>query len=366
MLKLKKQVSGFDKNLFFLIIILVFFGILMVFDSSSIMAAESFGDKFYLAKLHSVWAILGVFFMLITSFIDYHFWRKISFWFFLASLISLILVLIPGIGLKLLGGRRWLGIGEFSFQPSEVAKLATIVYLSSFLEKKKSFFHFSLIIAVLTILLILEPDLGTTIILVFSAFIVFFLSGARILEIATISIAGILGALGLIIISPYRLNRLKVFLNPNADPQGASYHLRQVLLALGSGGFWGRGIGQSRQKFLFLPETATDSIFAVIAEEMGFVGSVTFLVIFFNLFLRGLKISQKAPDRFGNLLAGGITSLIFIQSFLNLGSMVSLVPLTGVPLPLISYGRSSLLVTFFSLGILLNISRHSISLKANK
>jgi len=366
MLKPFSGKAKIDRGLLTAVILLGFFGILMVFDSSSVMAAQNFNDKFHFVKLHGVWAFLGMIIMLLASLIDFRFWKKTAVIFFAASLASLVLVLIPGIGLKFLGGRRWLGIGELTFQPSEVAKLATIIYLASFLEKKKSFFHFSIILAVVAGLLMLEPDLGTTVILIFSSLVVYFLSGASLKEFFFLALAGIAAGSLLILISPYRMARMKVFLNPDLDPQGSSYHLRQILLALGSGGFFGRGIGQSRQKFLFLPETATDSIFAVIAEETGFAGAFLVLGCFFYIISRSLRISRFSTDKFGQLLAGGITGLFFIQAFLNLGSMVSLVPLTGVPLPLISYGRSSMVVTFFYFGILLNISRNVLIVKKEK
>lgn len=357
MLTLKSADSKINKVLLFLSLGLTIFGCLMIFDASSVMAEEIFEDKFHLFRLQSFWAVTGITSMIFVSMINYHFWKKISSPLFLISVFLLVLVLIPGVGMKLLGGRRWLGIGEFSFQPAELAKLFYLIYLSTFLEKRKSFSHFIFKTGFLVVLLMMEPDLGTAVILACSAFVVYFLSGANLLEILMTLILGIVGGLGLIFNSPYRLSRLRVFLNPNIDPQGASYHLRQVLLALGSGGFWGRGLGQSRQKFLFLPEASTDSIFAVIGEEMGFVGCLGILITFLVFLFCGLKIAQKAPDKFGLLLAGGITTQIFIQAFLNLSSMVALLPLTGVPLPFISYGGSSLMVTLGSVGILLNISK---------
>jgi len=363
MLKLKAQESKSDRPLLLLTIGLLIFGILMVFDASFVTATQTFADKFHFVRLQAFWATLGLFLLILASKINYHFWRKIAFPLFLSALFFLILVLIPGVGLKFLGGRRWLGIGEFTFQPSELAKIFFVIYLSSLMEKKKSLWRFLVLTGLVGLLVIMEPDLGTTVILIFSAFVVYFVSGASIGEIFLLSLLGVSGIAGLILVSPYRLFRLKAFLNPQFDPQGASYHLRQILLALGSGGWWGRGIGQSRQKFLFLPEAASDSIFAVIGEELGFVGGMAVLAAFWFLFVRGLKIALQAPDRFGEILAAGLTSTIFIQAFLNLASMVSLVPLTGVPLPLISYGGSSLLVTLTSIGILLNISKFKMRVK---
>lgn len=358
MLRLKHQESKIDKTLLFLTLGLLIFGILMIFNASAASAIKDFGDKFYYLRLQGIWAVIGVVLMIAISFVDYHFLRKIALPLFFLVIILLILVLIPGIGLKFLGGRRWLGVGEFSFQPSELAKLSMVFYLSSFLNKRKKPFQFLIIVGILSTLLILEPDLGTALILIFTAFVIYFVSGANILEIIFISFIGILGVTGLVFSSSYRLSRFKVFLNQETDPQGASYHLNQILIALGSGGLFGRGIGQSRQKFLFLPEAATDSIFAVIGEEMGFIGGLAVLIALFVIVIRGLQTACQAPDRFGQMLAVGITSSFFAQSFLNLGSMVSLIPLTGVPLPLISYGRTSLLTTLVGVGILLNISKY--------
>jgi cell division protein FtsW len=357
MLKFNSSRLKIDRTLIFLVLGLSIFGILMIFNASSVTATENFGNKFYFVRLQILWVLLGLTVMTITSKINYHHWRKISPPLFLISVSFLILVLIPGIGVKVMGGRRWLSFAGFSFpiQPAELAKISTILYLATFLEKKRKFLHFLVILGLLSFLLILEPDLGTAVILTASAFVVYFLSGGRLTEMLLTLFLGLVGGAILIVTSPYRMSRLQVFLNPNLDPQGQSYHLRQVLLALGSGGFWGRGIGQSRQKFLFLPEAATDSIFAIVGEELGFIGSVAIVSVFLILMFIGLKIASEAPDKFGQVLAGGITSMIFLQAFLNLAATVSLVPLTGVPLPFLSYGGSFLLVVFWGIGILLNV-----------
>jgi len=357
MLSFKPQAVKFDRILFFLVLMLSFLGVLLIYDASAATAMQTFGNRYYFASHQLGWIGLGILVMLITMNINYHFWRRVAWLMLIFSLVSLVLVLLPGLGIKVLGGRRWLNFGLLPFQPAEFAKIILIIYLTAYFEKKIKFLHFLVLLAVFSLLLMLEPDLGTTVVLISTAFVIYFLVGGKIWEFLILGLFGVLSGLGFILISPYRLARLKVFLNPDLDPQGSSYHLRQILLALGSGGLWGRGIGQSRQKFLFLPEAATDSIFAVIGEEIGFVGAVAFLAFFLFLLIRGLKIAQEAPDKFGQVLAGGIASLIFIQFFLNLASMVSLIPLTGVPLPFISYGGSFLLVAYWGLGILLNISK---------
>jgi len=359
MSKLKFKIGKFDHLLFFLVLTISLLGILLIYDASSATATQAFGNRYYFAQHQLVWSILGILVMFVTMTINYHYWRKISWILLVSSIISLILVLIPGVGVKILGGRRWLNLGFLPFQPAEFTKIILIIYLSSFFEKKIKIFHFLALLVAVTLLLMLEPDLGTTVVLVTSALVVYFLAGANIGQLIGLILLTVFGGIGFVVFSPYRLARLKVFLNPNIDPQGSSYHLRQILLALGSGGFWGRGIGQSRQKFLFLPEAATDSIFAVIGEEVGFIGAVAFLTVFLILLIRGFKIAKESPDNFGRVMAGGISSMIFIQFFLNLAAMVSLVPLTGIPLPFISYGGSFLIVAFWGIGILLNISKFS-------
>lgn len=361
MLKFKHQTEKLDKILLFLCLGLSLFGALMIFNASSVSAVETFQDKYYFFKNQITYVLTGWVIIFFVSKMNYHFWKKIAFSSFIFGLICLILVLFPGLGMKIMGSRRRLDLGLLSFQPAELMKIILIIYLTTFFEKKTRFWPFLVIIGVISFLLILEPDLGTAIILITSALIIYFLSGGKILEFIILGSLGLAGGLGFILTSAYRMARLKVFLNPDFDPLGASYHLHQILLALGSGGFWGRGIGQSRQKFLFLPETATDSIFAVIGEEMGFLGALVILIAFFWLFLKGLRIAQQAPDRFGQVLAGGIVSLIFLQTFLNLASIVSLVPLTGVPLPFLSYGGSFTLVLFVCIGILLNISKYCVN-----
>lgn len=363
MLRLKSSESRIDKIFLSILIGILLFGIFMVFNSSYVVASQVFKDKFHFLKLQSFWAFLGLISMIFSSKINYHFWKKVSFPVYLLSLILLFLVLIPKIGLEIQGGRRWLGIGEFTFQPSEIAKISLILYLASLMEKRKDFKKFIFISFLTAILVILEPNLSTALILLTSSFIVYFLSGANFWELFLILVSVVLLVIGLIILAPYRLSRLKVFLNPQFDPEGASYHLRQILIALGSGGIFGRGLGQSRQKFLFLPETFSDSIFAIIGEELGFLGSLIFLGFYWLLIVRGLKISMAAPDKFGQMIGAGLVSLVFVQSFLNLGSMLSLIPLTGVPLPFISYGGSSLVVLLFGMGILLNISKFRTELK---
>ena len=342
-----------------LIVLAVVFGIFSIYNASSVSAFTDFGDKYYYLKEQLKWFGFGFFSLIFFSLFDY---RKLYFFspfLLLLAIVLLALVFIPGLGIKAYGASRWLDFRLFSFQPSELAKFSLVIYLSAwFSEKEKGrLWAFLLLSGLLLVLIFLQPDMGTAVVLASTAILLYFLSGAPLWHLATLlPIAGACGYI-LIRISPYRFQRLVSFLNPNTDPLGVSYHLRQILIALGSGGLWGLGLGQSRQKYAYLPESTTDSIFAIIGEEVGFVGATVLILFFLFCFWRGFKIAKSAPDRFGQLLAAGITSWLAIQVFVNLSAMVALIPLTGVPLPFISYGGSSLVVALSGVGILLNISR---------
>jgi len=339
---------------------LAFFGIIMVGNASVVEAYRDFGDKFYYLRLQAQWLGLGLVAFFLASIFNYRRLKMIAFPLVFFTFASLVLVLLPGIGFEALGARRWLGIGRFSFQPAELAKLTFVLYLASFLSNKKRTLPFLLLLGLLVVLVMLEPDLGTTVIIVATSLVVYFASGAPLLLLAGLGLLGLLSGASLILFSPYRRERLLTFLNPTRDPLGASYHIRQILIAIGSGGLLGLGLGQSRQKYEYLPAVTTDSIFAVIAEEIGFVGASVVILAFLLLIWRGFKIAKEAPDEFGKLLAVGITTWIGFQALINLGAMVALVPLTGVPLPFISYGGSSLVLALTGVGILLNISKQKV------
>lgn len=340
-----------------LVLGLAIFGLIMIASASVVEAYRDFGDKLYYLKLQLQWVGIGLLGFILASFFDYRRLRLLAIPLLIFSLVCLGLVLIPGLGTKALGAQRWLGIGSFRFQPAELAKLAFVLYLAAFMSRKKNPLPFLILLTILIGLIILEPDLGTAVIIAATGLVVYFASGAPIFWIGLIGGLGAIGGLGLIFSSPYRRERVLTFLNPTRDPLGASYHIRQVLLALGSGGLLGMGLGQSRQKYEYLPAAATDSIFAIIAEELGFIGAAGVIVIFLLLIWRGFQIAKGAPDRFGYLLATGIISWIGFQALINLSAIVALVPLTGVPLPFISYGGSSLVLIMTASGILVNISR---------
>ncbi len=363
MVTLKSQEKKVDRLILGLVLVLTCFGILMVYEASSVTAFRDFGDKFFYVRQQIFWALLGLGTLFAFSRLNYRRLERLAPLLLLLTIAFLILVLIPGVGVKALGARRWLGFGGFSFQPGELAKLSFVLYLSSLFAKKIKFLPFLLISSILLVLLMLEPDLGTTVILLSSGLSVYFVAGAPLFSLLFMAILGILTGLALVFSSSYRKERFLSFLNLGSNPLEASYHVRQVLLSLGAGGLWGVGLGASRQKYEYLPEAMTDSIFAIIGEELGFIGAIVLIAIFLVIIYRGIKISQEAPDRFGQLLAAGITSWIGIQTLINLSSQVALAPLTGVPLPFISYGGSSLVVSLSGIGILLNISKHKVARK---
>lgn len=341
------------------IITIAIFGIIAVFEASVFEGFLQFGDKYHFVKLQLTWMIIGFSGFAISSFIPYPVYKKFAQPIFIVAVILLLAVLIPGLGIKAQGARRWINLGFTVLQPAEFTKLAVVIYLSSWLAKHQRFWPFVFIVSVVLGLIMLQPDLGTAVIVGLIAFVLYFISGGSFKKIVVGGLIGCIIAGILIITSPYRLNRLKTFLDPSSDPLGTSYHIRQVLIAIGSGGISGQGIGKSRQKYQYLPEASTDSIFAIIAEETGFIGSIVVIGVLYNLINQGFKIAKNIEDAFGKLLVGGIISWVGFQTLLNLSAMVALVPLTGVPLPLISYGGSSLIMILFALGIVANVSRYA-------
>ena len=348
-----------------LVILLSLFGLLMIYESSNVSAFRDFGDKYHYVKDQLVWMILGLCAFTFFSFFDYHKLYNISPVILFGTIILLVLVFVPGIGIKALGAHRWIRLGSFNFQPAEVSKLAIIIYLSSWFtyKEKGRLLPFVSLLLIILGLVIAEPDLGTSIIIMFVSLVLYFLSGAPFWQFFLLIPMGALGSLFLSVVSPYRFKRLTTFLDPSIDPLGASYHIRQILIGLGSGGLFGLGLGSSRQKYEYLPEATTDSIFAIIGEELGFIGAIFLFSVMTFLIYRCFRIAKNAPDRFGQLLSGGIASFLSIQIVINLGSMVALFPLTGVPLPFISYGGSNLIVTMSGLGILLNASKQIVERK---
>jgi len=358
--KLSKQKKSVDKRLLFLVLSFVAIGLIAVADASAPQALNNFGDKFFLFKQQLSWAGIGLVALFITSNIKYTFWEKFATPIFFISLIFLLVVLLPHLGFSALGARRWLFLGPINFQPSEVVKFAICVYFAKLASKDKKALAYFIPLALVITLIMLQPDLGTTLIVTVIALSQIFVSGINLWYLLGAGMVGLLVGIPAILLSSYRKERLLTFLQITQDPLGNSYHMRQILMGLGSGGIFGVGLGASRQKYSFLPEASTDSIFAVIAEELGLIGGLVIITLFIYFVIRTLKLARNAPDTFSKTLAIGIATWIGGQAFLNIASMVALVPLTGIPLPFISYGGSSLVMILVACGILLNISKFAV------
>ena len=354
-----------DKLLFFSVIILSFFGLLMIYSSSSIWAQYKFQDSFYYFKLQSVFLLIGIFLLYVVSQINYHYYEKYSKWILLGSFCLLILVLIPGIGSIRNGSRSWFGIGPFGIQPSEAAKISLIIFTSKYLSKNsfESHSQLSVLLPILMILLLffglimLQPDLGTGVILVMGVLAILFISGAYLKLFIGGGLLGLVGLILLILIAPYRMKRITSFLNPWKDELGTGFQMIQSLYAIGPSGILGTGFLHSVQKHFYLPEPHTDFIFSIIAEEFGIVGAILVLSLYALILYRGIKISISCEDLFGKYLSFGILFQLLFQATMNLMVVVGLIPVTGVTLPFLSYGGSSLIISMFSIGVLLNISK---------
>jgi cell division protein FtsW len=351
-----------DISLLISVVILTFFGLFMIYDASSFVAFRDFGDKYHYLRDQFIWIIFGLGSLTFFSFFDYHKLYALALPILSAALVLLVLVFIPGIGVSLLGAHRWIDTKIFLLQPAEFVKLALAIYLAAWFSNKEKgrLPAFLLLMGLVLGLIMLEPDMGTTFVILSEAFAIYFLSGANVLYFSVIiPLVGFLGFL-FIKLSPYRAKRLESFLNVDSALQSSSYHVKQILIALGSGGLLGVGLGNSLQKYAYLPESTTDSIFAIIAEELGFVGAVCLIIFFIFIISRCFRIAANAKDNFGKLLAGGITTFLAVQAIINLAAQTVLVPLTGIPLPFISYGGSSLMIDLTSIGILLNISKQTV------
>lgn len=342
-------------------------GMVLLSSASAVLSYQKFGTPYYYVIHQLLFGLLpGIVLFYVASRIDYHSWRSVALPFLLASIVMLVLVFIPGIGFEYGGARRWISVGPLLFQPSEIVKLSLLLYLATWLSNKGTkhvknfaygFLPFAVMTGIIALLIIMQPDVGTMGVIAAIALIMYFIGGAALHHIAVAITAGLALLFILIRTAEYRFKRFMTFLSPDLDPLGIGYHINQALLAVGSGGLFGRGFGQSRQKFAYLPEVTGDSIFAVIAEELGFFFSIFFIVLFVVIALRGLRIARNAPDDFGKFIAVGVVAWIIFQAFINIAAMLSLVPLTGIPLPFVSYGGSALLVSLLAVGILVNISR---------
>lgn len=356
-----------DRLLLAAVVGLVVIGLLMVYSASFVIAHNEFGDDEYFLVRQLGWTAAGTLGMFLLARMDYHHWQKVSVILLVLTLAALVLVLVPGLGISAYGARRWLKLGPIAPQASEFAKLALAIYLADWLARKGprvrnlsyGTIPFAIIVSLVAVLVLLEPDLGTTILVVAMAVSVFFVGGANLLHFS-LGLAGFaLGMYWAVLTASYRSERLRVFLNPWADPQDSGWQTIQTLIALGSGGLTGIGLGMSRQKAYWVPNAHTDAIFAIIGEELGLVGTGTVLALFGVLAWRGMRAALLSPDLFGRLLATGLTAMLVWQALVNIAVVTNTIPYTGVPLPFISFGGSSLLVSLLSAGILLNISRYA-------
>lgn len=353
-----------DKTLLIAVIILSLFGLLMIYSSSSIWALYKFNDPYKYLKSQAIFLLVGYLIIFIVSNINYNIYKLYSNRILLGCIILLILVLIPGIGSIRNGSRSWFGIGSFGIQPSEFAKLGLIIFTSKYLTTNKikdiktSVLPILLVVIFIFGLIMLQPDFGTGVILVMTIICLLFVSGVNMSFFVKIGILGLIGIVILIIIAPYRLVRITSFLNPWADPLGSGFQIIQSLYAIGPGGLLGMGLGNSIQKHFYLPEPQTDFIFSIISEELGFAGVLIVSSLFITIIYKGISISLKQEDNFAKYLSFGISFSLAFQTILNLMVVIGLIPVTGVTLPFLSYGGSSLLVSMTYIGILLNISKN--------
>ncbi len=347
-----------DVRLLAVTVILVALGLVIVYDASVIQAFRDFNDKYYYLRAQSIWVILGFISLTFFYYFPYRLFQKIALPIFVISLVLLLAVFVPGLGFAAGGAHRWLKLGFFTLQPTEIIKLTTIIFLSSLFQKNRQIMPFAMITLFISVIIgIFQKDLGSTIVFFISSLMVFVMSGVPLRFLVWAAPAGLVAFLVFVMTSEYRQQRILAFLDPFSDPQGYTYHISQVLIALGTGGWFGLGLGQSRQKFEFIPEVTTDSIFAIVGEEFGFVGGLVLIGLLSYLIYRGFRIAEHTSDKFGRLLAFGLVFWLGLQSAINLAAMVSLIPLTGVPLPFISYGGSALLTNLIAVGILLNIAK---------
>jgi cell division protein FtsW len=347
---------------------IILFGLVMLLSASAPSGYTEFSDSYYFLKHQIIFGFIpGIAGLLAFSRIPYTFWKSHAWNLLILSIVLLVLVFIPGLSAGIGTAHSWISIGGvFSVQPSEIVKLTFLFYLAAWLggRDKQSvrdvhagLLPFVLVLGAIMLLMILQPDVGTMLVIVAMSLVVYFVAGAPLTHVLGLITAGIAGLALLITAAPYRAARLTTFLHPELDPQGIGYHINQALLAIGSGGFFGVGYGHSRQKFQYLPEVGSDSIFAVIGEEMGFFVCTLVLVLFLLFLWRALSIASRAPDHFSKYVVVGVAAWIVIQALVNIASMVALMPMTGIPLPFVSYGGTSLAVSMAAVGVMLNISK---------
>jgi cell division protein FtsW len=355
-----------DMVLFGAVATLVAIGLVMIFSASSTTGYVDYHDTAYFLKHQVIFLVAGAGIAYVAYRIDYRKLKALAPYILILSVLSLIAVLVPHVGVVVGGARRWIGAGALSLQPSEFAKIALVVYLAAALSSRgeritslpRGLFPLCVPVAIMAVLILKEPDMGTASLLVMTAFTLFFAAGARIEHLALIFLATVPPVVATIIASPYKRARIFAFINPWKDAQNTGFHVVQSLFALGSGGIFGLGLGQSRSKFFYLPEQYTDFIFSVLGEELGLIGALAVVVLFVLFAYRSIRIAIAAPDRFGFFLVAGSAATIVIQAFVNIGVVTSSWPVTGVPLPFISFGGSSLIVNLIAVALILNVGRY--------
>lgn len=360
--------NSLDYPLLLIVFCIIFFGLIMLWSASAPSGYEQFSDSYYFVKHQLIFGLIpGIAGMIAFARIPYTFWQKHAWNLLLLSIILLVLVFIPGFSAQIGTAHSWISIGGvFSLQPSEIVKMTFLFYLAAWLGARDKrgvedvhggFLPFLMVLGTIIFLLILQPDIGTMSIIAAMALVVYFIAGAPLVYVFGLITAGVAALALLISSAPYRAARFTTFLHPELDPQGIGYHINQALLAIGSGGIFGVGYGHSRQKFQYLPEVTGDSIFAVIAEELGIVFALLTIAFFLLLLFRLLKIANNTTDKFAKYFTVGVAAWISMQALVNIGSMVALMPITGVPLPFISYGGTSLAVSMAAIGVVLSMSR---------
>ena len=349
-----------------LILTISIFGLVMISSAGSVVGMQYFGDSLYFLKRQVLYFLVAIVIMLAVSFIDHKILAKLSFFFIALTILLLIVVLIPGFGFEAGGAIRWIRIGFFNLQPSELTKIFFVLFCAQMLTRKKEkivifkhlFMPVILVALLVSGLVFLQPDLGTVLVIWVGLFSMLFVSGAKLKHIITIIAGWIAVVLAYIFSASYRMERILSFLNRGADAAGAGFQLRQSLIAIGSGGIFGVGLGASRQKFLYLPEAHTDFIFSIVGEEFGLVGAAALVGLYLAIFIVGFTVAFRTKDRLSKLLAMGMSTTICGQVLINILSVVGIIPITGVPLPMVSSGGSSLTMTLFGMGVILNIIRN--------
>lgn len=357
------KTKSLDYLLLFTVLALAAIGTSMVFSASPTLGLK-LGDGFYFIKRHIFYLLIGLAALYFGFRLDLELLKKRAGLIFLGSLSLLLLVYIPGVGRKVLGASRWIELGVLSFQPSELIKFTMVLFLAQHLSANREkigdllrgFAPPVLLIAAVSAVIVKQPDLGTTLTIAATSFIMLFAAGANLRHLSLLGGAGALTVLALSLASPYRLRRLLAYLDPWKDPQGIGFQIIQSLLAIGSGGLLGLGLGASRQKYFYLPQQFTDFIFAILCEELGFVGGVGVVVLFAFFAFRGYRAALASGDLFKGLLTVGLVSWIMVQALMNIMVVVGLIPTTGIPLPFISYGGTATIINFFAAGVILNVA----------